>query len=129
MLLSRACSAIDEEFGVQISLREIAEELPSIAKLAEFIETALPETDQTAPPAATQVREEMDAEPATDISLPITDAQREVWLASLIDDDVSRTYNEARLMRLTGSLDVDVLRRCAAVYRRSARCLTLNHRS
>ena len=110
MLLSRACSGIDEEFGVQISLRQIAEELPSIAKLADFIESALPEIGQTAQPAATQARDEIETEPATDISLPVTDAQREVWLASLIDDDVSRTYNEARLLRLTGPLNVDALR-------------------
>jgi amino acid adenylation domain-containing protein len=44
-----------------------------------------------------------------DVYLPISDAQRDVWLVSLIDDEVSRTYNEPRLVRMRGALDTATL--------------------
>ena len=42
--------------------------------------------------------------------IPLLDAQREIWLAAQVGDDVSRTYNEARLVYVKGPLDIEVLR-------------------
>ncbi len=41
---------------------------------------------------------------------PITEAQREIWLASQMGDDASCAYNEATTLRLRGPLDVERLR-------------------
>ena len=103
LLLSRACSAIDAQFKIAITPRMIAEELPTIADIARHVESAVPnvrtDTDQA---ARSMVPESSSTD---DLSLVVSDAQKEVWLASLIDDDVSRTYNEPRVVRIKGSLD------------------------
>jgi amino acid adenylation domain-containing protein len=44
--------------------------------------------------------------PATERSLPMTEAQREIWLACQLSDDASRTYNESFLIALRGPLDL-----------------------
>lgn len=41
----------------------------------------------------------------------LTDAQREVWLAALLDERASRSYNLTFQIRLRGPLDVEALRR------------------
>ena len=110
LLLSRACSAIDAEFGVPITLRQVAEELSSVSRLAEYIESALPDECENADydKGPRSVSPEI-AEAVVDVSLPMVDAQREVWLAAQLDEDVSRTYNEARVIRVQGPLQVDIL--------------------
>ena len=45
LLLSRVCSVIDVEFGVAISFRTVAEELSTISRLAEYLESATANTD------------------------------------------------------------------------------------
>ena len=47
--------------------------------------------------------------PATEIVLPMTEAQREIWLASQLGADVSRTYNEAYVVRARGPLRREAL--------------------
>jgi len=104
LLLSRACTAIDAEFRVSITPRQISEELPTIADIAAYVESSAADIpDEPDLP----VKKPVDAEdPAVNRTLPVSDAQREVWLAAQIDDDVSRTYNEARMVRIEGDLDI-----------------------
>jgi amino acid adenylation domain-containing protein len=47
--------------------------------------------------------------PVADRSLPMTEAQREIWLACQLSDDASRTYNESFLVSLQGPLDLTQL--------------------
>ena len=48
--------------------------------------------------------------PTAGLFLPMTDAQREVWIASQLSEDVSRTYNGAYVIRAQGPVRVDLLR-------------------
>lgn len=48
--------------------------------------------------------------PKAALFLPMTDAQREVWIASQLSEDVSRTYNGAYVIRAHGPLRDDLLR-------------------
>lgn len=41
--------------------------------------------------------------------LPMTESQREIWLACQLSDDASRTYNESFLVSLRGALDTEKL--------------------
>jgi len=106
LFLSQVSRALEVEFGVPITLRQVAENLSSISRLADYLETALSEDSDKGPASASPVA----AEVAVDASLSMTDAQREVWLAAQIGEDVSRTYNEAYLIRVQGPLRADVLR-------------------
>lgn len=110
LLLSRACSAIDTEFGVSISHREIAEHYPSIAKLAAFIDAERAGAGDSASSTTESSPARTGADSDSDLSLPVTDLQREIWVASLMDDDASRTYNEARLVHVKGRIDASALR-------------------
>lgn len=51
---------------------------------------------------------------ATDdlITLPVSDGQREIWLASQMGEDASLTFNEAYSITFEGSLDTSCLERC-----------------
>jgi amino acid adenylation domain-containing protein len=106
LFLSQVSRALEVEFGVPITLRQVADNLSSISRLADYLETALPEDSDKGPAPASPVA----AGAAVDASLLMTDAQREVWLAAQIAEDVSRTYNEAYLIRVQGPLRADVLR-------------------
>jgi amino acid adenylation domain-containing protein len=44
--------------------------------------------------------------------LPVTDGQREIWLASQMDLDASRTFNESYAVTLEGNLDIKRLEDC-----------------
>ena len=44
--------------------------------------------------------------------LPLTDGQREIWLASQMGQDASRTFNESYAVTLDGTLDLPHLEKC-----------------
>jgi amino acid adenylation domain-containing protein len=46
---------------------------------------------------------------------PITESQREIWLACMIDPDLNIGYNEGLGLRMEGAVDVEVLRRSLQV--------------
>ena len=110
LLLSRAANSIDVEFGVTIGLRQIAEEFPSISRLVDYIEAELPDDTDATDTGNTRLETSVADGPVADITLPMVDAQREIWLASQIDDDISRTYNESRILYINGTLRADLLR-------------------
>jgi len=41
---------------------------------------------------------------------PLTDAQKQLWLAAQMNEDASRAYNESVTLRLTGALDLTAMR-------------------
>ncbi|MBD5656771.1 MAG: aminotransferase class III-fold pyridoxal phosphate-dependent enzyme, partial [Candidatus Eremiobacteraeota bacterium] len=43
--------------------------------------------------------------PAAELSIPLTEAQNEIWLAAQLGDDASCAFNESLTLRLSGSLD------------------------
>ena len=161
LFLSQVSRALEIEFGVPITFRQVADDLSSVSRLADYLEATLSgdvnvSGEATAParttvaaavPAPAADRSELaeiraqlqvlnrqveslthvllagkasgveaissapaDGAPEVDTFLPMTDAQREVWLAAQLGDDVSRTYNEAYLIRVRGALQADILR-------------------
>lgn len=84
----------------------IAEDLSVATRLGRYVEGA-PLNDN----GIRSVPEEpVDHGPEAGLFLPMTDAQREVWVAAQMSEDLSRTYNEAVLIRVRGPLQADVLR-------------------
>ncbi|HEX6718386.1 MAG TPA: MupA/Atu3671 family FMN-dependent luciferase-like monooxygenase, partial [Pyrinomonadaceae bacterium] len=43
-------------------------------------------------------------------SIPLTDAQRQLWITTQIGPDASRAFNESATLRMRGPLDVDAMR-------------------
>lgn len=43
--------------------------------------------------------------------LPLTDAQRELWILSQMEDDASRSYNEPLLLHMQGPLDLKAIKK------------------
>jgi hypothetical protein len=50
------------------------------------------------------------AEPATARTLPLTDAQRDIWLISQLSNEASAAYHLSLAVNLTGELDFEALR-------------------
>jgi amino acid adenylation domain-containing protein len=105
LFLTQASLAVAKHFGVEVTFRQLREELVTFAKLATFVDahkTASappppePETDNVAPTPGRK-------------RVPLTDAQREMWFASQMGMAVSSAYNEESTLRLSGALDVDAL--------------------
>jgi amino acid adenylation domain-containing protein len=117
LFLTQASQAVSRRFGADITFRQLRDQLPSLAKLAAHLERPgrpsdapvrspgedRPDTDQ--PLAA---REEA---AGVDEVVPLSDAQRELWFASQLGQEVSAAYNESSNIRLEGPLDVDALQR------------------
>src|SRR5579864_4948677 len=50
------------------------------------------------------------AGPELALTVPATEAQREIWTATRMGRDASCAFNESNTLRLAGRLDVDALR-------------------
>ena len=146
LFLSQVSRALELEFGIAITFRQLASELSSITRVAEHLDSVLPpeqaisrekgvvaaqsapattsKTSANAPALAELLRQReqlnrqiealTDSAPAPreDITLPMTAAQREIWLACQLGQDISRTYNEAYLVKIAGALNIDALGFC-----------------
>ncbi len=107
LFLTQASLAVNRKFGCEITFRQLREELDSIAKLAAHLEgrdavvaVSLP-TPNGAEAAPLRAR--------TELRLPLTDAQREMWFASQLGNAVSAAYHESSTLRLGGVLDVPAI--------------------
>jgi amino acid adenylation domain-containing protein len=108
LFLTQASQAVSKRFGVDVTFRKLREELPTVAKLAAFIDAQAPATT----PAVATTSESTDA-PASEKRLPLTDAQREIWFASQLGAAMSSAYNESTIVALRGELDFAALQRAA----------------
>jgi acyl carrier protein len=102
LLAAQLLARIRETFAVELSLRSLFE-APTVSALAHQVEDALREgAGLDIPPL----------EPAgRDGPTPASFAQQRLWFVDQLDPG-SPTYNMPTLVRLTGRLDLDVLRRC-----------------
>jgi amino acid adenylation domain-containing protein len=108
LFLTQASRAVGNRFGVEVTFRQLREDLVTLAKLAAHLEakTAKPTAHESTPANSSGV-----AVPETEKRLPLTDAQREMWYASQMGTSVSSAYNEESTLRLDGALDVTALHR------------------
>ncbi|MBI3875438.1 MAG: amino acid adenylation domain-containing protein [Verrucomicrobia bacterium] len=118
LFLTQASLAIEKKLNVRVAFRQLLEELSTLDALAAHIDATLPpdasaegmsqspqpaviqQSEVTAPlhPVATEGH-------ANDFTtVPLTEAQRELWFASQMSDASSCAFNECRLLHLRGSL-------------------------
>ncbi|HLZ53792.1 MAG TPA: condensation domain-containing protein, partial [Verrucomicrobiae bacterium] len=105
LFLTQFSLAVEKKLGVRVAFRQLLGEFSTLDALAVHIEHsgqwhAKGETGET------PVRIHQPAGPA---NLPLTEAQRELWLASQISDAASCAYNECRLLQLRGELKENTL--------------------
>ncbi len=115
LFLTQASLAVSRKFGVEVTFRQLREQLETLEKLAAHLDSKKQETGDSGrsdkggrvSPLSTVPRQ-----PSPESrSLPLTDAQREMWFASQLGNAVSSAYNESSTLRLNGVLDVEALRR------------------
>jgi len=96
----QAIARIGDTFSIQLPVRELFQ-LPTIAELAQWIETAWNET-------ATESQLPAIAPKARDADIPLSFAQQRLWFLDQLEGK-SATYNIPQAIRLDGSLDVAAL--------------------
>ncbi len=114
LFLTQASRAVANRFGVEVTFRQLREELMTLAKLAAHLDGAVVRADGDS--QLTQSRAGGTPVPtgpacSTEMRLPLTDSQREMWYASQLGVSVSSAYNEESTLRLDGPLDVAALQR------------------
>ncbi len=134
LFLTQASQAVSRRFGVDVTFRQLREQLVSLGKLAAHLDAAIaprataadhsasgvagvadpgqPASAKVAAPASSAPVSESNATDSTDFHLvPLSDAQRELWFASQLGHEVSSAYNESSNVRLNGPVDVAALQR------------------
>ena len=108
LFLTQACVAVGRRFGVALAYRQLRDELGSFRALAGYVErhgmfagsgVTVSVSDTVPAPAAPSQR------------IEVTDAQRELWMASQLGPAAALAYHESALMHLDGPLQIDALRR------------------
>jgi amino acid adenylation domain-containing protein len=98
LMATRLVSRLRETFGVELPLREVFE-APTLAGLAARIEVADPVEERLEAPV-----------PAGAMEAPLSFAQERLWFLDRLQPG-SAAYNIPAVLRLTGDLDVEALRR------------------
>ncbi len=101
LFLTQLSLAITKRFGVQVAFRQLLGDINTLALLAAHLDIAAPPAivEPVAPVLAA-------TEPQT---APLTEAQRELWLATAIGDAASCVFNQSSTLRLRGPLQQRVL--------------------
>lgn len=121
LFLTQLNAQFRAEFGLRFTLRQLMAETPSIDALAAGIDLQLP--PEARPPAAHQSGHvtTVAAGPSfhggrgssPDASavarVPMTDAQRDVWIVCQLGKDASAAFNLCTTLELTGDLDRDAM--------------------
>jgi amino acid adenylation domain-containing protein len=109
LFLTLASAEVARRFSVEVTFRQLRDELATFGRLAAYVES------RSAEPSAKPSAESAAADPIpVEKPVPLTDTQREMWFASQLGTAVSAAYNEESTLRLTGPLDFDALRRALA---------------
>ena len=94
------------------ALETIQAQLQALTRELERLRQAAPGSSPTVSPAAplTDVPGAVETEPAQVLTLPLSEAQMELWLAAETAQEASCAFNQAFSIHLRGSLDVEALR-------------------
>ena len=115
LFLTQASLAIEKKFGVRVAFRQLLNEFSSVNTLAGHLDSVLsleptepasPNTDQLATQLVGTALERGNGV----MTVPVTESQRELWLASQMSDVASCAYSECRLLHLRGPLKAEALR-------------------
>lgn len=103
LFLAQVVAEVRGRFGVQVAFRELLEGLSTPALLAARIE------ETCAAPTAGHDAARSEAPQKRSKVLPLSEAQREIWLACQMSPEATLAYNESHTLRLRGPLDVPAL--------------------
>ncbi|MDB6023734.1 MAG: hypothetical protein JWQ04_3591, partial [Pedosphaera sp.] len=114
LFLAQASQSFQKTFGLKITFRQLMENLTTLDDLANYFDQQLP-TEVLAQPAPARdssptpnaAKEDQSAEAVT---LPMSEAQTELWLATRWGEDASRAFNQVVCLQLRGPLQLDALR-------------------
>ncbi|MDB6168189.1 MAG: hypothetical protein JWM88_1053 [Verrucomicrobia bacterium] len=106
LLLTQASFALQERFGVRVTMRELIERFSSLDKLTAHLAVAVAPEKKSAPAPSTAVP----AVATGSVSIPLTQAQQEIWYVSQMGPALSAAYNESCTLHLRGELDEAAMR-------------------
>ena len=113
LLLTRAAHLLQRKFGVSITFRQLMEELNSLDTIASYLDAKMA-TDE--PVAASDVSKSavpekaVGAHPDRSGPFPLTEGQKEIWLAVQMGGAAALAYNESLSLQFRGAFDVNVFR-------------------
>ncbi|HEX5223218.1 MAG TPA: condensation domain-containing protein [Verrucomicrobiae bacterium] len=110
LFLTQVSLAIEKQLNVQVAFRELLEEFSTVDRLATHIAARLATASAGQRQGGTFTTEAPAHPEVPVIKLPLTDAQRDMWFASQMSDGASCTFNECRLVRFQGKVEVERLR-------------------
>jgi amino acid adenylation domain-containing protein len=110
LFLTQACVMLERKFGARVLFRQLLEEYSTLDTLASHLEKS-PVSGTNKIPATSGKEKKPSAfvEPKHIATIPLTEAQRELWFASQMSDAASCAYNESRLLHLRGALNQNAL--------------------
>lgn len=124
LLLTQVSSALEDTFGLKVTFRQLLENLSTPKALIDHLEVSLAgdaasataRTDATpagARPSSLDAARPAGPEPAQSKaakSVPLSEAQREIWAVAQLGPDASCVFNLCSALRLTGRVAVEALR-------------------
>jgi len=108
LFLTQASVELNRRLGVAIAFRQLRDDLSTLRKVAARIDC---DGGAAAPRAAKNISRTTLPPGEAEKRLPLTDAQREIWVVSQLGTEASLAYTESATLQLSGPVDVDALRR------------------
>ncbi|MDB6121274.1 MAG: amino acid adenylation enzyme/thioester reductase family protein, partial [Pedosphaera sp.] len=115
LFLAQASQAFEHKLGIKVSFRQLLEDVPTLNDLAGYFDKQLPAEAMPDVPAPSAIspplilQRNAGKESKEAVTLPMTEAQMELWLATQLGDDASRSFNQVFLVHLRGSLHLEKL--------------------
>ncbi|MEE4119692.1 MAG: amino acid adenylation domain-containing protein [Paracoccaceae bacterium] len=104
LLLAEFSASIARRWGVRVGLSDLLGARNTLPALARHLEAALPAGGSAAAPSETRAAMATPAGP-----IPLTEGQKEIWMAHQLGDAAACAFNETVVVRLDGPLDADAL--------------------
>src|SRR5437867_3816361 len=117
----RASQAIEQRLDVRVPFGDLLDKYSTLDLLADHLEQSIPQDkDLSVPPAPRRnpvpvgpgaVRIGAHGELEGVLAVPLTDAQKELWYATLVGDKASCVFNESTALCMRGSFDAEAMRK------------------
>jgi amino acid adenylation domain-containing protein len=108
LLLTQTSFALQERFGAHVTMRQLIENFSSLDKLVAHLEVEGPKSKDEGRPSHQPSTVEDRLSPSE--TVPLTQAQQEIWYASQMSPVMSAAYNESCTLHLRGVLDASAMR-------------------
>ncbi len=116
LFLTQASQALEKQFGVRIPFGQLLDQVSTFELLTAHLEQAARQgPDKTPPPAPRAAVPGPQRQPEAAQTVPLTEAQKEIWFAAQLGEAASCAFNESYLLHVRGRLDLTAL--CKALQR------------